>query len=342
MSFERLGEKVVAESEDLSQRGVFVRTDQVLPIGAVVDLDIELPTRAKVEVIARVAHLLTAESARALGRRAGMGFEFLEEHAGHDRLLSYLEDLIEEVTPPPQAIPQQWRVLVADASTPLLDRLTMALANAGFRVEAFSSGVDAYASILETRPDVILAAAALPGLNGWTLLKMLQVKADCADIPVILMDDDGSDITRLQAYRMGAREFLHKPFTDEELILRLARLAVDNRPAENKAALRGSLGPISLATLLSLLEFERKSGILVVLHEQHAARLFIAEGSVVKVEGPGTDDEGGPLDRIMQVLDWADGNFEFTACEVVGRNEVKLDTTRILLEHARIRDEQER
>lgn len=343
VTFERMGDKVVAESEDLSRHGVFVRTTEVLPAGAVVELEIRLPNQLRVELIARVAHLLSESAARALGRRPGMGFEFLDgDDKGRDRLLEYLEDLIEEVTPPPQGLPQQWRVLVADPNAPLLDRLSMALHGAGFHVEAFTNGVDAYASILETSPNAIVAAANMPGLDGWTLVRMLQVKANRAEVPVILMDDDGSDITRLQAYRLGAKEFLHKPFTDEELVLRLRRLSLEQKPADNKAALHGNLGPISIATLLSLLEFERKSGILVVLHDRLAARLFIADGRVVKVEGPTNEDAAEPMQRIMRVLDWSDGNFEFVACEVVGSNELNIETTRLLLEHARIRDEAKR
>jgi len=338
-----MGEIISAESEDVSQHGVFVRTTHMLPPGAIVELGIDLPVRGEVNLIARVAHLLSEAEARALGRHAGMGFEFLDaDTAPHSKLIDYLEELIDEVTPPPQQIPHQWRVLVADPSGPLLDRLSMSLHAAGFHPEAFSNGVDAYASILETRPDVIVAAANMPGLDGWTLVKMLQVKANRADIPIILMDEDASDITRLQAYRLGVSEYLHKPFTDEELVLRLAKLSVGHRPAENKASLLGTLGPISIATLLALLEFERKSGILVVLRDSHAARLFIAEGRVVKVEGPSSDETGSPLDRIMRVLGWSEGNFEFTACEVIGANEVNVETTRLLLEHARIQDEQDR
>ena len=340
VAFERLDRTVVAESEDLSRRGVFVRTEELLPAGAVVELDITLPNLIRVGIIARVAHLLAPSAARALGRRAGMGFEFLERDTeGRERLAEYLDDLIEEVTPPPQQMPGRQSVLVADPSEPLLDRLSMALGSAGYDVITFANGAEAFSSALESPPDVLICAAEMPLMDGWTLVKMMAARPSLCDVPVVLMDDDANDITRLQAYRLGVRDFVHKPFTDEEMILRLRRIPVDEQAASERVALRGTLGPIAIGTLLSLLEFERKSGILVVLREAQAARLFVALGRVVKVEASGIEPGDDPVVRLMSVLDWGDGNFEFTACEVVGGDEICLGTTQLLMEHARIRDE---
>lgn len=341
MEFERLDRSVVAESEDLSRRGVFVRTEELLPAGSVVELDITLPNLIRVGIIARVAHLLAPSSARALGRRPGMGFEFLERDTeGRERLAEYLDDLIEEVTPPPQPIPQRLQVLVADPSEPLLDRLSMALGGAGYEVITFANGAEAFSASLERAPDILITAAEMPLMDGWTLVKMMAARPSLCDVPVLLMDEDASDITRLQAYRLGVRDFVHKPFTDEEMILRLRRIPIDDQAATERVALRGTLGPIAIATLLSLLEFERKSGILVLLREAQAARLFVATGRVVKVEASGVAESDDPRVRLMTVLDWHDGNFEFTACEVVGGDEIGMGTTALLMEHARVRDEE--
>lgn len=341
VSFDRLDRRVSAESEDLSKRGVFVRTEELLPVGEVVELAIVLPGDSAFRVIARVAHLLSPSVARALGRHTGMGFEFLEEGPGHEDLSAYLDDLIEEFTPPPRAMPAGCRVLLADDSAPLLGRLNTSLSLAGFEVDAVNNGVEAYARCSEFPPDILVASINLPGTDGWKLVRMLIDNPRTRNVQVVLMDEDASDMTRLEAYRLGVKDFVHKPFTDEELSIRLQRLAMQPGPTEGGAAtLRGNLAEISLATLLSLLEFERKSGILVLLTGESAARLFIASGSVVKVEGP--VDDGDPLGRLMHVLDWDGGNFEFTRCEVVGTDEVGLTTSRLLLEHARIRDEETR
>jgi CheY-like chemotaxis protein len=340
VEFERLDERVSAESEDLSRRGEFVRTDELLPVGAVTELVITLPPdNIGFRVIARVAHLLSPSAARALGRHVGMGFEFLESDGeGRDALVEYLDDLLEELTPPPQPMPDNARIVLAEPSEPLLERIRGALEQAGFLVEGFLEGADAYAACVRQRPDLIVAAADMEGMDGWTIVRSMASNPRLVDVPIVFTSDDPSDMTRLQAYRLGVRDYITKPFIEEELVIRIHRLIVSQpRGSAEVAMLRGSLAEISLPTLLSLLEFERKSGILVVLRDGEAARVFVAAGHVVKVElGSG----GTPKDRLMHLLDWQGGVFEFTACEVVGTDEIGLGTQQLLLEHARIRDEE--
>ncbi len=339
VEFERLDRMIRAESEDLSKHGIFVRTDELLPAGAVTELAVTLPDGNHLRLISRVAHLLSPSAARALGRRAGMGFEFLEQESeGYEHLAGYLDELMEELTPTPITMPPVMRVMIADPSPPLLHRLTTAMDGKGFVLETFTTGSDVYAACAERPPDAIVADAALPGVDGWTLVKMITSRPRLAAVPIILMSDDASDMTRLQAYRLGVFDFLHKPFTEEELVLRLRRLAASEPREADRVMLRGNLMEISVATLLSMFEFERKSGILVVLSNAAVARLFVANGRVVKIEH-GADVERPPRQQVMDVLDWIGGNFEFTACEVVGGDDIGLPTSSLLLEHARLRDE---
>ncbi len=339
VEFPRLDRVVQAESEDLSRRGVFVRTEELLPVGDIVELTITLPDESHVRVISRVAHLLSPSAARALGRRSGMGFEFLEqENDGRDQLIRYLEDVMEELTPPPQELPGTTHVLVVDNSPRLLDRLSTSLGDDGFVVTTAANGAEAYAICQEQAPHIIVCEAEMPVMDGWTLVKMVMARHNLAEVPFVMMSEDAGDMTRLKAYRLGVRDFVHKPFTDEEMCIRLRRLALPkNRMSRSPTMLNGNLTQIGIPTLLSLLEFERKSGILVVLRNEDAARLFVANGRVVKVEGPRDGLE--PFERILAVLDWNDGNFEFASCEVVGEDEVGMPTATLLLEHARMHDE---
>jgi uncharacterized protein DUF4388 len=103
--------------------------------------------------------------------------------------------------------------------------------------------------------------------------------------------------------------------------------------------LRGSLGDISLGTLLSLFEFERKSGILLLLHQSEIARVFVADGRVLKVEV--STGNGQPKERLMRLLDWREGQFEFSPAQIGGRDEIGSTVTQLLLEHARRRDEEQ-
>jgi DNA-binding response OmpR family regulator len=271
-----------------------------------------------------------------------MGFQFLEtDSAGRDALVQYLEDLIDELTPPPMQLPVGTRVILAEPSLPLLERIAIALQQAGYTVEAFADGAEAYASCLAQAPNAVVASTDMPGMDGWTLLKTMAAHPRLDQVPVLFTSDDTSDMTRLQAYRLGVRDFITCPFIEEELVIRLGRIVGgDPRAVGESTMLSGAIAEISIPTLLSLLDFERKSGILLLLNDRQAARVFVAEGRIVKVESH--EMHLAPRDRMMSVLDWTTGSFEFTACEVVGSDEVGAGTSSLLLEHARIRDEERR
>jgi CheY-like chemotaxis protein len=333
-----MDETIVAESEDVSRHGVFVRTDELLPVGAVTEVAMTLPDGARFRVIARVAHLLSPSTARALGRHVGMGFQFLESDlSGRDALIRYLDDVVDAGTPPPREVLVGVRVVVAEPSHPLLERIAIALEQAGYDVEGYPDGAEAYAACVRRPPAVVVTAAEMLGMDGWTLRKTMAAHARLDQIPVVFTSDDASDLTRLQAYRLGVRDYITRPFIEEELVIRIGRLIADrSRPGES-TMLSGDLREVSVPTLLSLLDYERKSGLLLLLHGRHAARLFVADGRVVKIEAG--DGARSPVDRMMTVLDWGRGSFEFTSCEVVGSDEIGLGTSSLLLEHARRQDE---
>jgi CheY-like chemotaxis protein len=339
VEFERLGKRITATTEDVSRRGVFLRTAEFLPIGEVVELSITVPGGSVVNVISCVAHVLPVLAARALGRHSGMGFEFLD--VDEERLLAlkeFLDPLLDE-SPPLSLLSGGLRVVVADPSARLIERVTRALGDAGFIVSMAANGSDAYAACVDQPPDVLLCADEMPVMDGWTLISMMQSRAKLADVPVVLMSESQSDIVRLKAYRHGVRDFVQKPFTDEELTIRVRRLGRSSRPVSEKVVLRGNLPDIGVTTLLSMFEFEQKSGILALFQHDGAARLFLAKGRIVKVEASA---DGAPLDKVMSVLGWIEGSFEFAACEVVGEDELRFSTTALLIEHARISDERDR
>jgi len=339
VEFERLGRRIQAVSEDLSASGVFVRTEELLAVGAEVELCIHLPDGEAFRVLARVVHLLTPAAARSLGRRPGMGFAFLADgNAGRDRLLAYLEGLSEEQLPPRLELPAQPFAVVADPRQELLDRLANALGSMGFETLLFRNGAEALAACHELIPDVVVSALEMPVMNGLALLARLRNKLVLADVPVVLLADDASDLTRLQAYRLGVRDIVPKPFTDEELCIRVARAAHEARRPAAEPVLRGNLSEISVATLLSLFEFERRSGVLHVRRDEQSASLFVTAGRVVKLEEP--NGQPGSIERIMRLLDWKYGRFEWSPREIISSDDLGMQINQLLLEHARVRDEQ--
>ena len=322
------------ETEDISPSGLYVRTETLLAVGDEADLRLTLPDGSIVALYARVAHCLAPSAARALGRHTGMGLELIgPDTPAREKLNAHFKSLCRDLAA--RAPATTLRVMVVEPSPPLRERMTRCLEAAGFEVSAVESAMQALGTGAGATPDAIVAAAAMPAMTGVDLAFAMAEHATLSEVPLVLTGDDG-DLGRLEAFRAGVRDYVPVPFLDEELVIRLQRVSVP--PPVAGPGLRGSLVDIGLGTLLSLLEFERKSGVLLVLRTSEIARLFVADGKILKVET--TTGYGLPKDRLMQLLDWRDGQFEFSPAEIGGRNELGLSVTQILLEHARRRDEQ--
>lgn len=321
------------ESEDLSSSGLFVRCRTLYPVGDETDLRLSLPDGSIVALYARVVHVLTARAARALGRHPGMGLELIgPDTPARAKLRAHVESLRTEVTSPGWT--KATTVVVVEPSAPLRSRIQRCLETAGVTVTAVASATEALDACVGAQgpPDVIVAAAAMPAMTGVDLAYALSEHQALSEVPLVLVGDDG-DIGRLEAFRAGVRDYVPVPFLDEELAIRVGRVTA----RASASGLRGSLDDIALGTLLSLLEFERKTGVLVVLREHELARVFISNGKILKVET--TAGDGSPKQRLMRLLDWRDGRFEFSPAEIGQRDEVGLSVTQLLLEHARVQDE---
>jgi DNA-binding response OmpR family regulator len=340
----RSGERrIEGATQDLCCGGVFVRADGTLPVGTLVELALDAG-RGPVRIAAEVVHVLDAAEASSLGRCPGMGLSFAPAaSAAPDVLARQLAEFLRAAPPLPQvalaARERPMRVVVVDESPRLLERAATALRHAGFDVETCSRAVDAFAACLALPPDVVLVDMHLAGGGALHLARRLGSSPELASVPVAVMSDDAGDLARLHAYRAGVRDFIPKPFTIVELCIRVRNLA--RGPHADRVVLRGSLGGVSLGSLLSLFETERKTGVLTITREDTACWITLAAGRVVKARS--TDPSAGSIAVLDRALAWPDGNFELSACEVDAHDdEVRMSTMHLLLEHARRSDERAR
>ena len=103
------------------------------------------------------------------------------------------------------------------------------------------------------------------------------------------------------------------------------------------SALRGEIDQISLSSVLTILEMERKSGILMVEHVREVGRLFLRRGRIIRaaIEEPALS---GAV-AVYEMLTWGAGSFDFLAGDVGGVDEIQASTTYLLMEGARRLDE---
>lgn len=108
--------------------------------------------------------------------------------------------------------------------------------------------------------------------------------------------------------------------------------------------LHGSLDEFGLATVLTFLDMERRSGLLSIRHEGATGRLWLCRGRVVRARIDGSVRRMRKA-AIFEMLTWGQGRFDFTLLQVdVGEyaNEIGSPTTRLLMEAARRLDETRR
>jgi len=253
------------------------------------------------------------------------------------------------------------RILVVDDDAWILRMVTTILEKRGHEVEVARDGEEGLAKALAAPPDLIISDVMMPRLDGWALVKQLRSRPELALVPVIFLTALSSDDDRIRGFRLGADDYLPKPFRFEELDLRVAK-ALRHRPADSAAStqlrgahvpegaaakgkppgIHGALDQLGLSSLLMVLEMEHKSGVLVLTRSEDGTteigRIFLRAGRVARAR---LDGKPAPKNHqaIYYMLTWSHGAFEFTALEVDMDDEIKTSTTALLMEGARRIDE---
>jgi DNA-binding response OmpR family regulator len=238
-------------------------------------------------------------------------------------------------------------VLVADDDAWILRMVATVLEKRGYSVETAVDGEEALARALARAPDLLITDVMMPKLDGWALVRNLRARAEFAMLPVIFLTALSSEDDRIRGFRLGADDYVTKPFRFEELDLRVAKTLrrtqstlQETREQLGGSGLRGDLQQVGLSSLLILIELERKTGLLTLKAPNGpGAQILVREGKVVHAR---LDDSEEPVDAecIYYLLTWGAGEFEFVACLVEGNDRVNVSTTHLLMEAARLMDEQ--
>ncbi|MEY2937148.1 MAG: hypothetical protein RL033_7897 [Pseudomonadota bacterium] len=343
VEFESFDEFVSAYTLNVSRTGLFIPTDKFLPMGAIVSLDIALPEGGpKIRAAARVAYVLDHAKARETGRVAGMGMEFLDMDGVPfaDQITSYLDD---KATADQRRRKPRATVLVIDDSDGQRIAAIQCLRSAGLEVLSASDGLEGLGTAIRERPDLILSDVNMPRMDGWKLLRMIRARPNLANTPVIFLTTQADDGARLRGYRLGVDDFVSKPFQGAELVARVERVLNRSRAQASggNRALRGDLSQVALPSVLSLVEMERRTGNLLLVHGDETVTLLLKEGCVVRIDLPSRHQHKQGIERFFHALDWKEGQFELSAAEVDVKDEMELPISFVLLEHARRQDERQ-
>lgn len=122
-------------------------------------------------------------------------------------------------------------VLIVDDEAPIREMIAVALEMAGYHCREASNARDAYSSIVDNRPDLILLDWMLPETSGIELVRRLKRDDITVDIPIVMLTAKSEEDNKIQGLEVGADDFITKPFSPRELVARLRAVIRRATPA---------------------------------------------------------------------------------------------------------------
>jgi two-component system phosphate regulon response regulator PhoB len=115
------------------------------------------------------------------------------------------------------------KILVVDDEPDVVDLVRYNLAQNGYEVETAADGAEALLKVKNAAPDLILLDLMLPEMSGLEVCKLLRRDAKTATIPIIMLTAKAAEIDRILGLELGADDYVTKPFSPRELVLRVKK-----------------------------------------------------------------------------------------------------------------------
>ena len=130
------------------------------------------------------------------------------------------------------------RALVIDDSPTILAVFRKTLGSAGFEVLEAATAEEGIEIARNQHPDLIFLDIVLPGMNGFAALRTMRKDQLTWQIPIIMISGNEQATEQFYAERIGADDFMKKPFSRYEIFARIEHLLDEDRCPRTKRALR--------------------------------------------------------------------------------------------------------
>lgn len=127
------------------------------------------------------------------------------------------------------------RVLVVDDEPDITALVAYHLAKNGFRVSTAATGPDALRAVADELPSLIVLDRMLPGMSGDEVLATVRASGASREIPVLMLTAKREELDRIRGLSLGADDYLTKPFSTQELVLRVSAILRRARAAAASA-----------------------------------------------------------------------------------------------------------
>jgi len=221
----------------------------------------------------------------------------------------------------------------------------------GFTTDFCEDARSGFQKAVASAPDGIVCSVVLPDIDGfWVARRIRTEPGPVARTPILLLGEARDADVRIQGLQVGADVVLERPVSNEEiaaqvdaLVALAARLRVEVPEGESAAsstaaAFRGDLANFPLASVLMMLEMERRTGTLEVISGGgKRALLVLSTGLFAHTEVAG--EARSPLEALREVLAWRSGRFAFRTRDVGSLPPARGSVAAVVLEAMRLEDE---
>jgi len=215
-------------------------------------------------------------------------------------------------------------VLVIEDDEWVADLLSTSIREAGYELALAATAERGLELAIARTPDCIVCDVDLPDNDGYWVARNVRTHPSRVSVtPFLFLSAYDDEEARLKGFHVGADVYITKPFRVDELIaqvealvhmaerLRVRRDSMLSSAPAAPTTIEGDISQMSIATVLTILELERRSGMMEVISKKRRAVLEIASGAVVQGMVGGT--QVSALVALRTMLGWNVGRFFFNA-----------------------------
>ena len=131
-----------------------------------------------------------------------------------------------------------WSILVVDDDPHIREVVRIALDAQGMRAFEAAGGQAALTELGRRRIDLVILDIGMPGMDGFAAIKAIRAGSD---VPVLFLTAQDAEVERILGFELGADDFVGKPFSPRELMLRVRAILARGRPSAQEALEHGAL-----------------------------------------------------------------------------------------------------
>jgi two-component system, OmpR family, phosphate regulon response regulator PhoB len=126
------------------------------------------------------------------------------------------------------------KILIVEDESDILNLIDWHLQAEGYATVTAKDGTKGLSKAMEEIPDMILLDIMIPGMDGLEVCKELKRNPKTDKIPVVMLTAKGEEVDRIVGFELGADDYIVKPFSPRELVLRIRAIfkRFDKEPAE--------------------------------------------------------------------------------------------------------------